>query len=438
MAWTFTVDTELRFTHWQDAQRAAEWFARFRQLTNAAALAAAEREGWPAQRTLVRSAFEALSNAYRAANIAPTADPIYRQWWADWYAGTLSNDDDPNQSAPHTFTRFGIIHRRMQELWHTVHGDDLGRAFVLARLDPTNGRAHFDCIDWTPPGPNDGPCRWDTETQPRGAPWTWNAWLQRGLGLFQRREMLGPWKLYADAAADFAQRIGTRTPQALARDAHTFATLQNIQTARARNIGPAELLALSERIPADIATARITDPRFRDWSNGIMTAGSALAAINPIAGAIVSGIGALIRLLPAAVGVDFDQFGRLSPAWEIAQIDGGPTEREPPTMTVPGIDTAPLTPQQRQQAAFFASFGMDEIAPQLQATTYQTQLASPAQIAASRPETETTFNTITDGTTTTTTPPRPPTQAATPWLIVGGIGLATAAVLFWPRRRSRR
>jgi hypothetical protein len=277
---------------WSDLALADAWFGK--GISDADAALANPPAGFAAQYAAVRAAAEAASNAYRAANVAPPADPDYGGLLDYWYGGVtnLETDDATHQrmgrlvarSAGHVVHR-GEAKRRIVEFWRALGKGALGTSadplcdvavrvalgeraqvleFCVGAGPAGDGLCAFDglfmgCAEYRDgAGPfNEGcaPPTWDTLR--------WHDPPRVGIGAGDNcrvAKCLPPLRWSLEFLAAVLRRGATRGAAGVLRDAWLFSVARNAATLRRYNLLPAELVDAAAHIPADVTAATWADP----------------------------------------------------------------------------------------------------------------------------------------------------------------------------------
>jgi hypothetical protein len=119
---TSTPGVAFTFLHWGDLPLADAWFAEAFAITNTGPdrkwTRAQTIEKWDTipyreQLAIVRSAWNALSNGYRAANVPPVTDPMYLRVWELWWGAVRSLNEParPTKARQPTFPERTRIQR---------------------------------------------------------------------------------------------------------------------------------------------------------------------------------------------------------------------------------------------------------------------------------------------------------------------------------------
>jgi hypothetical protein len=444
---------------WSDLALADAWFGK--GISDADAALANPPAGFAAQYAAVRAAAEAASNAYRAANVAPPADPDYGGLLDYWYGGVtnLETDDATHQrmgrlvarSAGHVVHR-GEAKRRIVEFWRALGKGALGTSadplcdvavrvalgeraqvleFCVGAGPAGDGLCAFDglfmgCAEYRDgAGPfNEGcaPPTWDTLR--------WHDPPRVGIGAGDNcrvAKCLPPLRWSLEFLAAVLRRGATRGAAGVLRDAWLFSVARNAATLRRYNLLPAELVDAAAHIPADVTAATWADPATKTAAGVLALAAAAAAAVNPVAGAVVGIAAAVAAIWPRAIGVETDAFGRALPVYEFATLDALDPHHAPHTPPNQDVPDPPFFVRGAPGGVLLPGFiGLTVTGPGAGAPA-----VPPPNNAAPAPTGGAT-RAVTDGTTTTG-------SAWVPWA-VGGVALAAAvggAVMVARRRRRR-
>ena len=347
--------------HVADVPLADAWVAEWRRRVAAARplVALGSSTPWAAQRDAIRGAWEAASNVYKAANIPPPSDPLYRLTIWNWYrqCRTTSADLTLFRVGPLVSLGGGAMSKALWPIW--FHAKNPANAPVDppngALLGPTavrlslgsDGNVASMCLEAT----GEGDCSYrglytgcaNTVSPPSlsvfGVP-------MHGLVLAgQYREVScdapysaetfewfdglpqahysPPLRLSLDVLAELLEAFTRRGGALEAIDAErTFVLVSNLSNAAKAGILPSELIQQSLTLTA--AAARLSTGASVERATATTAIGIATAACSAAAGpfapacAAVGGIAALItQIWPVAMGVQVDALGM--PILEAAQ-----------------------------------------------------------------------------------------------------------------------
>lgn len=339
------------FTHWWDPRLAKSWAARAVELTSDTERRRLDGVSYEEQLAAVRSAWEALSNCYRALNIPWMIDPAARRLyttrtsaadsreWCD--AGEWGDAAARFDPGPYIGTEDG--------------GRPCVRTHIRITLDTESRVADYLRAD-----------ELNRETWPTwGAleagsirEWTWHAYAWRfscaqrtTLGACERwrSDLFPPLIWFFDLAQDIARSLHTRGPMRVLAEATRAAFILNVKSAHAAGvlssaIGDAAANRLAGLSAVQVEEAHIPDET-ADEVAGAIAGVAPLAAAIPgvgtviaaVTGCVAAAVVAFNRLFAAvrAVQRDVDAWGRDRPVFERTYLTGGATRSDRPTHDVP-------------------------------------------------------------------------------------------------------
>jgi hypothetical protein len=343
MPWERIVDSENTIVQWAALGEADACFARALELASEANIAANQRAGWGVQSRVARDAVEWLAAGYRNLTAPGTRDPeliARREQWGRELRGRL--DRALRAAGEHGYTY----------------------AWVTRLSFDNNDRPQFVCMGATPRDDGDA-CQFDgiftgcvepPSTEQGCDPYTWRAIAWKGGAGVDELNVLPPAVWPLEWVRDVAAACVRRGARATLVEIRLNVALHNFQEVQ-------RLTELGVELPEGIDDARLGEaarvieeaqrdansvdsPRMHEVSAGILTAAAAALALpqpaGAIAGAVLGAIGALVRFLPDALGIDPR---RIPNVWS-GYIEGtGPGEDQRPTwdpVAPPGY-TAPRT-----------------------------------------------------------------------------------------------
>lgn len=400
---TLTLANGTRVTH---QARVANATADLREALRIASTrdSVVERQRYGLQIDATRALYTAIGAFYRDANVIPQSDPVYAQWWLDWFIGNgpgatagfnAAGKVDPRAGAWSRDNGVGAVNvgrqtpspsefeTRMREQWqrmgktlvdslHDFCGfrmrfmlDDTGtlieQCLNYGVVDDAFGRSiqrETDCVDWTWTGQvDDGANAEGHESDAR----TWHTilWNKRPeIGLPAGNwcaldDVLAPIRWFFDAAVDLAQRIANR-PRDAGQSAATatwlaaivYSTLWNIRSADELGVLPADLAALAANLPRNVTLSQLAAQQANldsavQFSQVAMQVGSYAGPYGTAFAAIASTVAIALSALPAAVATSVDYFGRDLPFAMKVDIQGTTTVTPPSQTNRP--QTTPTT-----------------------------------------------------------------------------------------------
>lgn len=387
---TFTFPDGSSATH--KARRANATAALRDAMRLAASRSAIENSGsYAGQAEGTRSLFRAIGQFYKDANVIPQSDPVYVQWWRDWFAtGTVDGFDtvvpidfeDPTwarvngvgkTSAKGVNPRGGIA-ERLKKQWLTLGKSLPNDSYIgpypirmllnetgdLIELCPgTFGSPRLDggrdvtgegpWCDWSPGALYTG-CAADGATREGCESYKWSTmiwhdpppWPGRAEESYERFRALPPLSWFFDAAADLVGRIANRQSEytndvatATWLSALRYAAQWNVVTARALNVLPSELEAFSANIPRNrrldqLAAQESNMAAAAEFSATAMTVGSAFGPYGTLLAAMAGALATIeAAIFPPAVATRTDFFGRLMPIALKVGMEGATTIAAP-------------------------------------------------------------------------------------------------------------
>jgi hypothetical protein len=363
--WRQEVNTAHLWAQWCAIPEANRWIREATRLTSADEDARIGTLAWGAQVAAVSAVWRALSSVYRCLNLPCLGDPAYKQVMRDWYGGleNQSVDDAVAQKVNRVLGDGGEVMRRCAAAWVRAGNPAPTSEAMFCRVIVQNSLSYPDsqpvsqCLGGLT---GDGICSftgWDhgcmaIDAAAQGCdPWDWNDWawytpphigVGDGSSFCMIVRALPPLRLSFLAARALAEQLAARGAYATLDEARVAIFAANLETAAAvrPTILPAELAAAANLLPARVNELRQTSnsPAFAGTIAAIGAAAAATALVpvaGPIVAAILAGVGAIVALLPAAVGLQADRFGRVVPVFERAWIAGGAGLTEQPGYDVP-------------------------------------------------------------------------------------------------------
>jgi hypothetical protein len=276
-----------------------------------------ERQPYRAQLDATRALYNAIGAFYRDANVIPQSDPVYAQWWLDWFVGNgpgstagfnaVTKVDSrsgawgrvngvgavnvgrqspgPSEFETRTRQQWERMGRTLIDSLHDFCGfrmrfmlDDQGTLieqclnYGLSDEDSFGRRRQIetDCVDWSFTGQvEDGAT---AEGHPETDARTWRTFLwskKPEIGIPAGNwcaldDVLAPVRWFFDAAIDLSQRIANR-PRDAGQSAATatwlaaivYSTLWNLRTADELGVLPADLAALAANLPRNVTLSQL-------------------------------------------------------------------------------------------------------------------------------------------------------------------------------------
>jgi hypothetical protein len=339
-----------------------------------------------------------LSLAYQSMNVPPWSDPIYLDFAEKWLGG-LAALDQRNSFAQiigrsNQSTMRGEMATRFLSAWKTLFNQDINQAkgaqacdaparlilgsdakvidqctesvFVPGGCGPAgtsagcandfrayivNGKATFDMVypRCAPTGSQLERYSWRTfawkTTGDTGAGHAADTWCVISPLSYP---LLWYFRLGREIATTL-QNWGARQTIAKAR---LYVTAANARSALAAGLlTDADLAAKAAAIPADALRLGKDDPTTQQLTAGIALASLALVAVpppvGPVAGAILGITAAILQVLPIAVGVRTDRWGRAEPVFLRGSLTGDIGTQNRPTHDVadaPAVTRPPIAP----------------------------------------------------------------------------------------------
>lgn len=452
---------------------------------------------WEQQRAHVRLVFDAVANAYAAANVPPVTDPDYggsgnrrgenRGAFLTTFGVTVPRDIA--DGVAHRIGALGggswyggpsIVRDRIAARYTALGmqppidfighgGDSYGICDIIIRINLSHratvvtqcfeGLAGNDQCDFrgayrqctqATSGSADNACAgydWDTLA------WIPGRWLtvfdadRSGCAIL---EALPPLLWFLQFAHAIAFSFASRGALRVIDDARLNVIALNAKAALDLGLLSGELLTQAESLQANFSAAPLSNPQKRQAIAALGTAATLItsagaATSNPYvaaAGAIVGIIAAVYAVTPDAIGIETDPFGRALPVFETGQISGGAVLSSPPTQIIPpppagyphATPVSPCGPPGTNGAILEIACEASRRALATEAA-HNTALAVAAQKALEVKALLKNEN----GPTTTNPTATPTTATASPWptrLLGAGIVLATGAgILAVIRRR---
>lgn len=343
-----------------------------------------------------RSLYAALGRFYQDANVIPMSDPLYVQWWLDWFVGNGESatagfnamgkvtPTDPAWSRENGVGRVNLgrqspgpseFETRMRQQWQRMgktlvdslhdfcgfrmrfmlddQGNLLEQCLNYGVVDDAFGRSiqrETDCVDWSWTGQvEDGASLEGHESDAR----TWKTilWNKRPeIGIPAGNwcaldDVLAPVRWFFDAAIDLVNRLSSRprdgnisVATATWMAAVVYSTMWNLRAADELGVLPADLRDLAANLPRNVALSRVAAQQANlnaalQFSAVAMQVGSMAGPQGTAFAAIISAIAiAFAALAPGAVGTSVDYFGRDLPFAMRVDMQGE-TEVTPPSQT---------------------------------------------------------------------------------------------------------
>jgi hypothetical protein len=362
---------------WTDWALCEAWIARAVELTSAAREDVLDtRRSYDEQLAAVREAWAAIENVYRAIDLRPQIDPRYRQIFSRWYGSTTPIDPTATDSfnpargdiGP-SYVLGGEIRRRILSKWSELRKapiDDRNtlcnivarfllshRAAVIEQCAGRFGGGDGFCSFV---GPFTGSVQDSKNRENDGSLYDWRtlAWHDppalwgAGDSVCRVAKALPPLRWFFEIAREIAEAMRARGAQGIVEESRTFQVVQNLRQAQLLfpdRLGTvSELLEMSVRLPADVASAAINNPGLKATASVIAAAAAIAAQINPVAGVVLGILAAIYSVLPGAVAVELDEFGRGKPVFEAVFIGNDTRESiEPESRVVapPGFTRGP-------------------------------------------------------------------------------------------------
>lgn len=326
---------------------------------------ALDGQSFAAQIAATRALFAAIGAFYKAANVRPQSDPLYALWWMDHFGSLVAPSvvaegravtDDPAWARPNgvgtSVMTYGdarsTFGRAILDTWARLgkapidSDNPLCKIILRFELNETG-----DVIQLCPYGRGGGATglcdfgvlfvgsvqdgatvegdRNDWRTllwnDPPPAPGRAGAWCRIA-------KALPPVEWFYTAAVDLVGRIAARTdpfattvPQATAGSAIRYSLLWNLAIARRFGVLPADLAGEAANLP-DVQQLAQVQAQTENVNTMRATLGTAAQASGNVYAQLFSAVMvALAGVLPAAVGVEADQFGRALPFLMTVDID---------------------------------------------------------------------------------------------------------------------
>lgn len=350
--WSDCTDTsEQGWQAYAALDRARAWINAAASQTTDARAQQLDGRPWPEQRAATLDAWRAIGAVYRALNLPPLSCPRFRAAVQSVYGlqlvGGSPDDATRLRFRPDWSEGGGTVDSRTRQQWARLGKslDEYGRhprRYVVRVLLDEDAQLHSNCdgnpfdpsspgfCDWRP-----GPfayraCSRDGSSSEECDPYDWRtlnwndppttthavppSWL-----------FLPPLRWSFELAAQLARELAAAGAEAVLRDGRTFVVAQNTKTADRLGLlvgdDYTDLRAAARRLPADVQAASIgaQNQGIQAAAATLTTVATALAAtaaalgatgVGAIAGAVLGAVAAILAVLPTAVGIQTDPFGR--------------------------------------------------------------------------------------------------------------------------------
>jgi hypothetical protein len=315
-----------------DPQLANAWYTE--ALARAQAFDAAT--DWTTQRTTLSSAWVALGNAYRGANIPPPSDPEYRRIFREWFGKCETEPEFRRNYKVGALVSAGGGRRLAQivaRIWHDAKGDGNGQAGMIpVRLSlSSDGVVKSVCLEATGTGDCDyrglytgcatpapegiyqeHPCasvNYDANT------FEWKSTEFGSASEFSMERCNVPLSVFRSVLNDLLDAWQSRGGAAGVIDqTRAFVAATNFGNAAAMGLAPAEYLTASHSAVIEAEQLSTGSNPARQTVASIMgaIATACAASANPYGAAcavVAAAIAALAQIIPVAAGIVTDQFG---------------------------------------------------------------------------------------------------------------------------------
>lgn len=342
MAWEIVTHrgAPMEWAHWIDLPAARAWQRRLLELQSAS-INYAEREPPPLNEDVIRgvlrwlrACFEAASNLLRALNQPAAACPYYLRmylaqvggasstfgvWDSDAVEWLLGQSEHARASSP-----ADPINPTIRELGFIARVYPRVALWVNAELVDTY------LFDKEPPDPSLGSPdeRYCIIANPLSNFWGWccKYWYPGPLDARRIGEatFLATVQQNINLMNGFCRELAREPLEQLVTRSRVYVAAKNL--AEARRFGGTLVEDIARIRAEDDALGAGVDPTLEDVGSYGRSIGAAVAAVNPLVGAVIAGIASLPEILQGAfgraVGRSVDMWGRVEPVYQPAYLGG--------------------------------------------------------------------------------------------------------------------